>query len=142
MKFETFKGGRHFGMMEMEKLYHQKVNEIREHVEYEEAKAKLVVCEPKVAEIIIRIIEKECFSTGAKIGLIKKAIHAISAGEDLSKVESIEGIELASLKATFGQRFKTRDDLLGAFRKEDNKSGLEKYSTSQLKAELRRRKGK
>lgn len=140
MQYEIFKGGRHSGLMEG--LYLQKMNVFREQLAYEEAKAKMVVCEPKVAEGIIRIIEKKCFSTGEKIDLIEKAIHAISAGEDLSKVESIEEIELASLNATFGQRFKTSDDLSCIFKKDDKKSGLEKYSTSQLKAELRRRKGK
>lgn len=141
MQYEFFGGGRHSGLM-AGLLCNQKFNEFRELIEYEEQKKQLFALAPRVAERIIRIIEERLVSTGARIGLIEKAIHAISAGEDLSKVETIEEIELASLKVAFGLHYKTSDDLLCAFRKKDNKSGLEKYSTSQLKAELRRRKGK
>ena len=96
----------------------------------------------KVAERIIGIIEKECCFAGEKIEVLEKAISAILAGADLSKIETIEEIERASLEVKFRLPDKTSGDLLYTFTKEDNKSGLEKYSTSQLKAELRRRKGK
>ena len=140
MQYEILKGGRHRGQMKAQ--YFQMINELREKVDYDEHKTILRAYAPKDAERIINIIEKETVFTCERSCLIKKAINAILAGEDLSKVKSIEEIELASLNATFVRHFKTSDDLSCVFRKQDIKSELEKYSTSQLKAELRRRKGK
>lgn len=71
-----------------------------------------------------------------KVNAIEKATTAIFCGADLSEIRSYKDIERRYMKAILEQRFGHMDKEAGHI----GTNGLEEYSTTQLKAELRRRR--
>lgn len=133
LKFEIFSSGMDYKQSEI--LY--------KHVRYGENKAKLCsIVNDEVAKNIIQVIEYHMSTISSRNESIEKSIEAILSGANLSEVKSMKDIRAAFIKSKIDRRFKTDYKRLSELKKEPERSGLEKYSTSQLKAELRRRKGK
>lgn len=117
--------------------------EMREMFVYEEKRAKLRAI-TKNHEKIIGIIEaarkRNEITTPECSNLIEKVIYAIASGAKYDYADSVEDLQKIFIMAVYGLE---RAESMGVFASNQTRKpkGLEQYSTSQLKAELRRRKG-
>ena len=113
---------------------------MRQYAIYEEYKDKLYhVVNKQTAARIVLAVENNFSTIFEKVNAIEKAVTAILDGADLSEIRSYSDIERQHTKVIMKQHFGDMD------KEDDSKNhvgtkGLEEYSTTQLKAELRRRR--
>lgn len=110
---------------------------MRQYAIYEEYKDKLYhVVNKQTAARIVLAVENNFSTIFEKVNAIEKATTAIFHGADLSEIRSYKDIERRYMKAILEQRFGHMDKEAGHI----GTNGPEEYSTTQLKAELRRRR--